>query len=655
MFGLLNSGPLDRSGAVVMIAKDELDTEQLPDAPSNLPCDTDGLNELLVRTRGDRRVCIAVLDGNLDAHHPALAAEGLATLEGPASNGVEGQGADSAEGQAGRHALQVASILFGRADGPVRGLTTECSGLLIPIFRDGPAGEPLPCSQLDLSRAISMATERGANIINISGGQFSPTDSSYSLLARSVRQAAERGVLLVAAAGNDGCECLHVPAALPGVLAVGSLDQSGRPLESSNWGDAYRTQGILAPGEAIRVASSPNEALRVSGTSFSTAVVSGIAGLLMSLELQSGRLPDGQRIRQILLESCDGCDEDSPECRRLLAGKLNLRRALHMLIDRSVPMNPLSNDSTSLPETTSPALTGVTASTGAQAQQPGSCGCGGGIAAPAQKVFALGRLGVDFGTIARRDSIRIHMESTTDVSNGQQQPDNLTHLLSFLAEKPYEAESLIWTLHLDDTPVYAIAPAGPFAGLVYERMRQFLNSQLQGNIGVVSLPGVLEGQVRLMSGQILPVVRPVLRGMYSWDVQELVKQVLRETLDGKKPTKDDKSQLESSVKNFLHRVYFELRNLGTSAPDRALNYAATNALLVADTYESALNDGLELDTIEVEASQVSRPDSECWDIKLYFFNPRLETVAVRRVFRFTVDVSDVVPVMVGQVRSWSAR
>ena len=65
------------------------------------------------------------------------------------------------------------------------------------------------------------------------------------------KQSAERGVLIVAAGGNDGCECLHVPAALPNVIAVGAMDANGRPLEFSNWGELYRQQGVLAPGENI--------------------------------------------------------------------------------------------------------------------------------------------------------------------------------------------------------------------------------------------------------------------------------------------------------------------------------------------------------------------------------------------------------------------
>lgn len=666
-----------------------------PDTGSPLPATIAGLEYLLRWTGGDPRIRVAVLDGPIAPHHPALNGDRLTNL---AESHSAGGWRTPSRGPASLHGLQIASLLFGREDGPVRGLATGCTGLLVPVFRDGPADQRAACSQLDLADAISLAVAWGANIINISGGQLSETGRAHPLLARVVEQAAKQGVLIVAAAGNDGCPCLHVPASLPAVLAVGSLDQSGQPLTSSNWGPDYRDHAILAPGEQIRVADWNGGVAWASGTSYSAALVSGMAALLMSVEIGWGLRPDGRRTRGLLLDTSEGCDEDEITCRRWLAGKLDLRRALGMLFLRSSQMKMQLGDSSPLggqgsisdlgeaaPGGASPAPSylvtpsqvpaAVGAVASAQIDAPASsqrtaaaaqlrpqsasdCGCGcGGAAAPGppRKVFALGRLSLDFGTQARRDSIGIHMQAVAPSAEGPQQPENLAHLLRYLEREPYEAESLTWTLNLDETPLYAIAPAGPFADRVFLRLREFLAEQREGQVSMVSVPGVIDGQVRLRSGQMVPVIRPVLRGMFSWDVDALIDHVLREALPAAEPEAARRERLSRSVANFLHRVYFEMRNLGTMPQDRALNYAATNALLVADTYESALNDELELDTIEVEPSQICRPESECWDIKLYFFNPRRETVSVRRVFRFTVDVSDLVPVMVGSVRSWSAR
>ena len=97
------------------------------------------------------------------------------------------------------------------------------------------------------------------------------------------------------------------------------------------------------------------------------------------------------------------------------------------------------------------------------------------------------------------------------------------------------------------------------------------------------------------------------------------------------------------------------RNLGVTPQDRALNFAATNAFNAQKVFETAMREEMDLDTIEVERSPICRLDSDCWDVKLLFFFPQREVQTVRKVHRFTVDVSDVVPVMVGPVRWWFVR
>ena len=64
---------------------------------------------------------------------------------------------------------------------------------------------------------------------------------------------------------------------------------------------------------------------------------------------------------------------------------------------------------------------------------------------------------------------------------------------------------------------------------------------------------------------------------------------------------------------------------------------------------------MQLDTIDVERSPICRPDSDCWDVKLIFFNPSKVFEQARKVYRFSIDVGDLVPVTVGSVRSWFVR
>ena len=275
--------------------------------------------------------------------------------------------------------------------------------------------------------------------------------------------------------------------------------------------------------------------------------------------------------------------------------------------------------------------------------QPSQCGGG-------QKslVYALGILGYDFGSEARRDAFVQNMEGKWP------NPDDPAQLLTHLKKNPEYAESLIWTLEIEDTPVYAIRPVGSFASITYEQLREFLKEQQTEGVERVSIPGVIAGKVRLLSGQVVPVIIPELRGMNSWSTAALLNAVI-----GPAPDSNDENALKVHLKrkagvcNFTERVYYELMNLGRASQERAMNFAGTNAFQAGEVFEQAASENLMLDSIETERSPVCRPGSDCWDVKLTFFDPANRLTVARKVYRFTVDVSDVVPVTVGKIRSWS--
>ena len=222
---------------------------------------------------------------------------------------------------------------------------------------------------------------------------------------------------------------------------------------------------------------------------------------------------------------------------------------------------------------------------------------------------------------------------------------------------PFAAASLIWTLSLDGTAIYAVAPHGAFASDGYSRLRRLLKEQRTEGVERVSIPGIISGTTRLLNGSVVPVIVPDLRGVCSWSTSALLKAVVGSDPAEAATPEEKKSHTarREGVKRFLDRVYFGHRNLGISPQDRAINYAGADALNVGKVFESAIKEELELDTIEVERSPVCRPDSECWDVKILFFFPKREVQTVRKVYRFTIDVSDVIPVMIGLRRSWYVR
>jgi cyanobactin maturation PatA/PatG family protease len=642
----------------------------------------DGLEDLWRATRGDSEDVIAVLDGPVDASHPSLVGASLRVLASSFQPGKP-------PGEATIHGTHVASVIFGQHAGPVRGIAPGCSGLIVPVYGDGGTGSFAVCSQRELAVAIEQALEAGACVINVSGGQFSPAGHAERPLAQAVRRCAERDVLVVAAAGNEGCECLHVPGALPSVLAVGAADRHGQPLSASNWGSAYQIQGVLAPGEEI-LGAGPNRGLAAqSGTSFATAIVSGLAALLLSLARRLGRKPSGKAVRKAILQSARRGPAHS-HSRRWLAGHIHIPGAVSLITQGGKLMSPpidllaagdgaaahagAAGSAIASPATreghstaTSAAHFGpgeLEASSNLPGEQASGCGCpacsckGGGAA---QLVYALGELGYDFGTEARRDSIKQHMSMLLHPTETGKlwvdaNPHDPVQLLDYLDKNPWDAASLIWTLTDETTPVYAIAAGGPFAHACCERLRQYLREQLQEGVERVSIPGLIAGQARLQSGQVVPVVRPELRGMYNWKISSLVEANM-----GTEPPEsaaaadhDAYHHRARGLRNFLERVYYELRNRGQAAPERAINFAATQTFEVGRLF-TALDPAMELDTIEAERSPLCRPDADCWDVKISFFNPESQALSVRKIYRMTVDVSDVVPVTLGRTREWFVR
>ena len=124
------------------------------------------------------------------------------------------------------------------------------------------------------------------------------------------------------------------------------------------------------------------------------------------------------------------------------------------------------------------------------ASSQGDCGCGGdgkgGCScegdAKASYVYAIGTIGVDFGTEARRDTFR-QLMPRYPIGEGESQitvppnPYDVTQLASYLDVNKSESGKLIWTLNLDLTPIYAIEAELAYADEVYSVLRDALKNQ----------------------------------------------------------------------------------------------------------------------------------------------------------------------------------
>ena len=691
-----------------------------------------GLDRLWSKAKGNPEICVAILDGPVDQTHPCFQDANLERVPTLISE-------TASAGLMSGHGTHITSVIFGQHGSPISGIAPGCRGLIIPVFSDDRRRK---LSQIDLARAINQAVEAGAHIINISGGELSQSGEADPILANAVRACNENNILIVAAAGNDGCECLHVPAALNSVLAVGAMNARGLPFDFSNWGKTYQTQGILAPGEGILGAKPGGGTVVRSGTSFATPIVSGIAALLLDIQLQRGEKLDPHAVRQAILNSALPCPEIEPQSDRCLAGRLDILGAYNQILQggqtivseetsttqtsEANSLNPsevatleavtlpasetseqpaisavgvqaaeMALTSESLPSTspnTENTMTNLPSNaiassvTPSSVQSSGDCGCGNGQVTPSatltipslSMIYALGTLGYDFGTEARRDSFKqlmptVRSDNYEPVEPGEVLPEGVypvppnpydaRQMVRYLQDNPSEAKSLIWTLNLELTPIYAIEPQGPFAYSIYEYLVDFLAGQILASdedeyIERVSVPGLSTGATKkLFSGQVVPVIEAInTRGMYGWKINALIQRVL-DALPSD-TSEEIRQKVANSLRSFLQRIYYDLRNLGQTSSERSINFSATNTFQYANAIATILQFDspereavLQLDSIDVEKSPFCRMDSDCWDVKIKFFDPENDRRA-KKVLRYTIDVSDLMPVTLGEPRIW---
>jgi hypothetical protein len=138
--------------------------------------------------------------------------------------------------------------------------------------------ESIPIDLLLL--ALRKAIDNKVDIISISLG----TPDSYEPLQNLIDEAAEKGILIFAAAGNSGSRAYEYPASCFSAIAVGSVNVARQPSDFNTRNDSVV---VFAPGERLRLPTGHEGALEeYNGTSFSTPWAAGLACLV----LQNARL-----------------------------------------------------------------------------------------------------------------------------------------------------------------------------------------------------------------------------------------------------------------------------------------------------------------------------------------------------------------------------
>lgn len=190
------------------------------------------------------------------------------------------------------HATFVGSILFG-INSSIHGICTNATSYFGKVFY-GNIAKPET-----VAAAINYAVDIwGVDVINLSLG-FAGTSPCNELLRKACDKAKAKGVMVVASAGNTGGTKTFWPASLPDVLCVGSSD--GKEKSSfSNSGDV----DVVAPGADILGLGLDGKITSRSGTSFSTAIITGLLTLLLARRRKTDKKATAQSMRQELLDLC---------------------------------------------------------------------------------------------------------------------------------------------------------------------------------------------------------------------------------------------------------------------------------------------------------------------------------------------------------------
>lgn len=272
-----------------------------------------GADRALAIEPGDTALIVGLVDSGVDVDHPELADR---LRPGVSSVALRPDAAPELHVISGARAhLQDVSDDEGHG--------TACAGLLAAIgYRIGRgiagAARLLPiralCGALapggtrptaigllpDIDSGLKTAVDLGARVLNLSFG--TPEDEIGNdgvPHVETVRYAIARDCILVAAAGNTGKPGRYYPAALPGVIAIGAVDDGRRPAPFTTRGDHV---ALSAPGVRIAIAGIDGYGVQ-SGTSFAAPLVAGACALLVARAARWSQPLGPEAVRRILVGS----------------------------------------------------------------------------------------------------------------------------------------------------------------------------------------------------------------------------------------------------------------------------------------------------------------------------------------------------------------
>lgn len=247
------------------------------------------LTPLMAQTSGHPEIAIGLVDGPVALDHADLVVGNVREVASRA-----GATCARADSFACQHGTFVAGILCARRGSAAPAIAPACTLLVRPIFPEtGPAQEVVPsASPEQLASAIVECIDAGARLINLSAALAAmPNAAGERALRQALDYAAHRGVIVVAAAGNQGWMGSTAITGHRWVIAVAACDPRGGPLALSNLGRTIGRWGLCAPGENVTSLATSGATVTAGGTSVAAPFVTGAIALVWS------RFPDASAAR----------------------------------------------------------------------------------------------------------------------------------------------------------------------------------------------------------------------------------------------------------------------------------------------------------------------------------------------------------------------
>lgn len=232
-------------------------------------------------------VTVAVLDTGFELDHPFLQTRfetGIDFADGdddPSAvrDGIDSDG-DGLTDEAWGHGTFISGV--------IAQIAPEARILPVRVLDSDGFGESYA-----VIAGIDYAIEQQVDVINISFG----TSDRLPGLKDAIGRAKRAGVLVVAAAGNDGTDTVHFPAGYGSVLSVGAYDQ--RTNEMAGFANYGSWIDVGAPGVNILSTAPGNEFGLLSGSSMSSPVVAAAAALV----LDEDPTTNAEAVRQKLIKA----------------------------------------------------------------------------------------------------------------------------------------------------------------------------------------------------------------------------------------------------------------------------------------------------------------------------------------------------------------